>query len=162
MLADTATTPYGLGTYASRTMVIQGTALYEAAMDIRDRLFEMAAADLEVDQADLEVDASQHRVRVKGTDIGKSIAELAVRSHLARGSLPDGNQLSALVATVTHDTPSDVPDANGYGNFAGNYTCSATVAVVEVDPETGKVTVKDWSSAGCFTRTCSKARSREG
>jgi carbon-monoxide dehydrogenase large subunit len=146
VLADTATTPYGLGTFASRTMVVQGTALFKAATEIRDKLFAIASEDLEVDVADLEVDASQNRVRIKGTDNGKSIAELSVRAHLSRGSLPSGTEVSALVATSTHDTPSDVPDANGYGNFAGNYTCSATVAVVEVDPETGKVTVKDWAS----------------
>ena len=145
-LADTATSPYGLGTFASRTMVVQGTALFKAATKIRDQLFEVAAADLEVHVDDLEVDSGEHRVRVKGTDIGKSIAELAARTHLAKGSLPGDTQVTALVATETHDTPSEVPDANGYGNFAGNYTCSATVAVIEVDPETGKITVTDWSS----------------
>jgi aerobic carbon-monoxide dehydrogenase large subunit len=146
MLADTATSPYGLGTFASRTMVVQGTALYKAATEIRDKLFAIASQDLEVDAADLEVDAIQHRVRVKGTDTGKSIAELAIRAHLHKASLPSGTEVSALVATATHDTPSEVPDANGFGNFAGNYTCSATVAVVEIDPDTGKVTVKDWAS----------------
>jgi xanthine dehydrogenase molybdenum-binding subunit len=40
-----------------------------------------------------------------------------------------------------------VPDGRGYGNFAANYTCSATIALVEIDPDSGKVTVLDWSSA---------------
>ena len=40
-----------------------------------------------------------------------------------------------------------MPDERGYGNFAANYTCSSTAAIVEVDPVSGKLTVLDWASA---------------
>jgi CO/xanthine dehydrogenase Mo-binding subunit len=72
---------------------------------------------------------------------------VTARIHDDRNSLPAGMETSALVATASYDSPCEVPDANGYGNFAANYSCSATIAVVEVDPDTGKVTVLDWSSA---------------
>ena len=54
---------------------------------------------------------------------------------------------TALVASASYDTPSDVPDENGIGNFAANYTTSSTMVVIEVDPSTGKVTILDWASA---------------
>ena len=67
--------------------------------------------------------------------------------HYDRASLPPGQEPSAIVATASYDSPSEVPDADGRGSFAANYTCSSTIAVVDVDPETGQVTIVDWTSA---------------
>jgi carbon-monoxide dehydrogenase large subunit len=85
--------------------------------------------------------------------LGVEPATVAAMVHEDRKSLPPGMEAGALVATASYDTPSEVPDANGYGNFAANYTCSATIAVVEVDPATGKIRVLDWSSAEDAGRT---------
>jgi carbon-monoxide dehydrogenase large subunit len=142
---DTARAPFGLGTFGSRTSVVQASALHRACAELRARLLEVAANDLEADPDDLVVEPG--RIVVKGTGRGVEVARVVAQVHEDRKSLPRGMETGALVASASYDTPSEVPDANGYGNFAANYTCSATIAVVEVDPATGKVTVLDWSSA---------------
>jgi aerobic carbon-monoxide dehydrogenase large subunit len=145
ILGDTAAAPYGLGTYASRTSVIQGTALQEACQQLREKLLAVAAHRLETRVSDLDI--SGGRISVRGTALGMDVAEAAALVHYSRGSLPEGMDTSALTVTASHDTACVVPDKNGFGNFAANYTCSATVAFVEVDPASGKVSVLDWASA---------------
>jgi CO/xanthine dehydrogenase Mo-binding subunit len=142
---DTARSPYGLGSYGSRTSVVQASALHRACVDLRSRLLAVAANDLEADPEDLVVERG--RIVLKGTGHGVELADVAFRIHGDRKSLPPGQETSALVATASYDTPCVVPDGRGYGNFAANYTCSATIALVEIDPDSGKVTVLDWSSA---------------
>jgi carbon-monoxide dehydrogenase large subunit len=145
ILGDTAVAPFGLGTYASRTSVIHATALNRACLEVKERLLAVAAHHLEVDAGDLEV--SGGRITVRGTSEGVDVSYIAMLTHLHRASLPPGMETTALAATASHDAPCEVPDSNGYGNFAANYTCSATIVVVEVDPRTGKVTIIDWASA---------------
>jgi CO/xanthine dehydrogenase Mo-binding subunit len=145
VLADTDVAPFGLGTYGSRTMVVHGSALVRACEQIRARLMEVAAHRLEADVEDLEL--AGDRIVITGSDRGVGVADLAAAIHYDRSSLPAGVEPGALVATASYDTDCEVPDADGYGNFAANYTCSATAAVVEVDPDTGKVRVVDWASA---------------
>jgi carbon-monoxide dehydrogenase large subunit len=144
LLADTATAPYGLGTYASRTSVIHGSALHRACTELRAKLFDVAAHMLEADPRDLE--ASNGEIVVRGTAISLPLAAVAAGIHLARGALPAGSETSALSVTASYDAPCDVPDERGYGNFAANYTCSSTAAFVEVDPGSGRVTILDWAS----------------
>ena len=142
---DTASAPWGLGTYGSRSTFVQGRALLDAAAQMRDRLLEVAAYQLEADVADLEVRLDA--VGVRGTGRQVNIASLAAAVHGDRSSLPTGTLPSALVVTATYDTPTEVPDANGFGHFSTVYTCSATGAHVRVDPATGVVTVLGWASA---------------
>jgi carbon-monoxide dehydrogenase large subunit len=142
---DTERAPFGLGTFGSRTSVAQASALHRACAELRDRVLEVAAHRLEAHPDDLVI--RQGRVVIEGTGRGLDLAEVTGLIHNHRASLPAGMETSALVATASYDTPCEVPDARGYGSFAANYSCSATIAVVEVDPDTGKVTVLDWSSA---------------
>jgi CO/xanthine dehydrogenase Mo-binding subunit len=142
---DTERAPFGLGTFGSRTSVIQASALHRACTELRDRVVEVAAHQLEAHPDDLVI--RQGRILIEGTSRGLDLAEVTARIHDDRNSLPAGMETSVLVATASYDSPCEVPDAHGYGNFAANYSCSATFAVVEVDPDTGKVTVLDWSSA---------------
>jgi CO/xanthine dehydrogenase Mo-binding subunit len=142
---DTARAPFGLGTFGSRTSVVQASALHRACVELRGRLLEVAANSLEADPEDLVVEPG--RIVVKGTGRGIEVAKVVGMIHEDRKALPPGMEAGALVASASYDTPSEVPDANGYGNFAANYTCSSTIALVEVDPGSGKVTVLDWSSA---------------
>ncbi len=145
VLADTGQTPFGLGTFGSRSAVVHGSALVRACDEIRERLLVVAGGLLEADPSDLEFDHGV--VRIRGTNRTISVSDLAAVTHYDRSSLPNGMEPTALVATASYDTPSVVPDENGYGNFAANYTCSTTFAVVDVDPGTGQVTVVDWASA---------------
>jgi carbon-monoxide dehydrogenase large subunit len=146
VMADTDATPWGLGTFGSRTAVVSGSAAFRACGEIRERMAEVAAHMLEAAPRDLEF--ADGMIGVVGTDRGVAFEAVAAAIHYDRASLPEGAETSSLVATASYDTPSEVPDAQGRGSFAANYTCSSTIAVVDVDPETGKVTVVDWASAG--------------
>lgn len=142
---DTATAPFGLGTYGSRSTFIHGMALHRAADELRGRLFEVAAHHLEADLADLEL--REDRIGVRGTASEVGLSTLAQMIHDDRAALPAGITPGALVATASFDTPTTVPDQNGFGNFSTVYTCSATAAYVRVDRDTGKIEVIDWASA---------------
>jgi CO/xanthine dehydrogenase Mo-binding subunit len=142
---DTDVAPFGLGTYGSRTMVVQGSALVRACEQIREQLLRVASHLLEADVADLGLDGD--RIVIAGSDRGIGVSELAAAIHFDRASLPEGMEPGVLVATASYDTACEVPDELGHGSFAANYTCSATAAVIEIDPATGHVHVVDWVSA---------------
>lgn len=145
VMADTDATPWGLGTYGSRTAVIQGSAAWRALTQLRDRLMTVAAHLLEAEVTDLVLDDGF--IHVAGTDRGVTVGDVAATIHYDRASLPPGMEPSALVSAATWDEPNEVPDQHGRGNFSGNYSCSTTIAVVDIDPDTGKVTVADWACA---------------
>ena len=114
---DTDTIPMGVGTFGSRSLQLGGTALHNAALDVKEQARELAANELEANKADLEFDAGGGLWRVRGTpDIGLDWARLA---ELAG---PDGLTADAHFATDKSTFP--------FG---------AHVAVVEVDTETGQV-----------------------
>jgi carbon-monoxide dehydrogenase large subunit len=114
---DTDAIAMGVGTFGSRSLQLGGTAVHQAAIQVKDRARELAAEELEADRADLEFDTAGGLWRVRGTpDIGLGWGRLA---QLAG---PDG--LSADV----HFT-----------SDKATFPFGAHVAVVEVDVETGKV-----------------------
>jgi aerobic carbon-monoxide dehydrogenase large subunit len=124
---DTDTTPYGLGTYGSRSTPVSGAAAALAARKVRERARLVAAAMLEASPDDLEW--SRGRWSVKGDpEQGASIAEIALAS---RGTveLPEGVE-AGLDAEAVYDPP------NLTFPF-GAYLC-----VVDVDPGTGAVKVR--------------------
>jgi aerobic carbon-monoxide dehydrogenase large subunit len=130
---DTDATPYGLGTYGSRSTPVSGAAAALVARKVRDRARLVASALLEVSPEDLEWEndppARPARWFVKGDpEQGLTIQELAAA---ARGTvaLPPGVE-SGLDAEVVYDPP------NLTFPF-GAYLC-----VVDVDALTAKVTVR--------------------
>jgi carbon-monoxide dehydrogenase large subunit len=130
MQPDTATAPPGTGTFASRGAVVQGGAVDGAARTVRAQLFAVAAAALEASPADLELTGG--RVSVRGVPgRGVTVADLARIAHAAApGARPDAR---ALEATEVFDPPGPT--------FSG----AVHVASVEVDPETGRVTVRAYA-----------------
>jgi aerobic carbon-monoxide dehydrogenase large subunit len=126
---DTAATPYGHGTFASRSAVLAGGASFRAATTIRDRLVSFAAKELEADAGDLELGAG--RVFVTGSpDRGVAIADLARWAYHRPERLPEGME-PMLEAVATYDADP------GTGTFAN----AAQLVLVEVDPGTGGVAV---------------------
>jgi carbon-monoxide dehydrogenase large subunit len=130
---DTDNTPYGLGTYGSRSTPVSGAAAALVARKVRDRARLVASAMLEVAPEDLEWenDPPERPARwfVTGDpEKGVSIQEIAAA---ARGTvaLPEGVE-TGLDAEVVYDPP------NLTFPF-GAYLC-----VVDVDARTAKVTVR--------------------
>ena len=142
---DTDSTPYGLGTYGSRSTPVSGAAAALVARKVRDRARIVAAAMLEVSADDLEWVNDGDRSRparwfVKGDpEKGATIPEIAMA---ARGSveLPPGVE-TGLDAETVYDPP----------NLT--FPFGAYICVVSIDPGTGKVRVERFVAVDdCGTR----------
>ena len=135
---DTDQTPFGLGTYGSRSTPVSGAAAALVARKVRDKARIIASGMLEVSVADLEwVKGAFH---VKG-DPSKSvtIADIAMRAH-GGADLPDGVE-GGLEAQICYN-PENL-----------TYPYGAYICVVDVDPGTAKVTVRRFVAVDdCGTR----------
>ncbi len=143
--ADTDFTTYCHGAYASRLTYVAGNAVKDAAANVKAELLAAAAELLEVAPADLEIRAG--RVSIKGVPTGKSltVAEVARARLFRQGGKP-------IIATGSFDPDSVLQDETRYGNESGAYNFGAQMAEVEVDPETGQVTILNYVSvADCGT-----------
>lgn len=124
---DTNNTPMGWGTYGSRTTPVAGAALVLAARKIKEKARAMSAHLLEAAVEDVEYEDG--KFYVKGSpDKFKSIQEATLMATLA-WSLPPGME-PGMEASQFYDPP----------NFV--YPFGTHIAVVEVDAETGAVTLK--------------------
>jgi carbon-monoxide dehydrogenase large subunit len=124
---DTDNTPFGLGTYGSRSTPVSGAAAAIVSQRIRAKAKIIAAAALEVSADDLEW--AHGRWQVKGDpDQGRTIAEIAMLSH-GTLTLPEGVE-GHLDASVVYDPP----------NLT--YPFGAYICVTDVDPGTGVVKVR--------------------
>jgi aerobic carbon-monoxide dehydrogenase large subunit len=128
---DTGQAPYGLGTYGSRSLAVGGTALHLTLEKVRDKARLVAAHLLECSADDLEWEGD--RWQVKGSpERAKTIQELAYAAW-AGDSLPAGVEPN-LEATTFYDPP----------NFT--FPFGSHIAEVEIDGETGKVTVERYTA----------------
>jgi carbon-monoxide dehydrogenase large subunit len=128
---DTDNTPFGLGTYGSRSTPVSGAAAAIVAQRVREKAKIIAAAALEVGAGDLEWEITNDggRWQVKGDkEQGRTIAEIAMLSH-GTLTLPDGVE-GHLDASVVYDPP----------NLT--YPFGAYICVTDVDPGTGVVKVR--------------------
>jgi carbon-monoxide dehydrogenase large subunit len=123
---DTDRTPYGWGTFASRSLVITGGASLLAARKVRAKLIKIAGSLLEAAADDIVL--QDGAARVIGTDRSIPIETLARAAyhqiHLFKGEIDPG-----ISETATYDPP-------------GTFSNACHAAIVEVDPETGLVTVE--------------------
>ena len=128
---DTDQTPFGLGTYGSRSTPVSGAATAKVARKIRDKARLIAGAALEVSPDDLEWEKG--RWFVKGDpEKGQTIQELALASH-GTLTLPEGVE-GHLDAVSVYDPP----------NLT--YPYGAYICVVEVDPGTGEIKLERFIS----------------
>ncbi|MGZ4537112.1 MAG: xanthine dehydrogenase family protein molybdopterin-binding subunit, partial [Nocardioidaceae bacterium] len=142
---DSATSPFGLGTYASRAAAVLGTACRMAAERLREKVVAIAAHVLEVSPDDLET--GEDRVHVKGLpDSGLYLENLAGYAAYRTHQLPPGFE-PTLEAVATYDTPTEREAPDGSGNFSVTYSTAAHAAHVRVDPQTGQVRVVDYAMA---------------
>jgi carbon-monoxide dehydrogenase large subunit len=123
---DTDRTPYGWGTFASRSLVIAGGATLMVARKVRAKLVTMAGILLEASADDIVLEADA--ARVVGTDRSIPIATLARaayhQTHRFKGEVTPG-----IIESATYDPP-------------GTFSNACHVAIVEVDVETGRVMIE--------------------
>jgi carbon-monoxide dehydrogenase large subunit len=123
---DTGDTPFGYGTYGSRSLHVGGSSVLMSSRKVVEKAKKLAAHLLEAAEEDVTFD--QGRFYVKGSpDRAKTMAELAFAAH--RDNLPAGME-HGLEATTYYDPP-DL-----------SWPFGAHICVVEVDPETGAVALQ--------------------
>jgi carbon-monoxide dehydrogenase large subunit len=124
---DTDRTPFGLGTYGSRSTPVSGAAAVIVARKVRERARIVASAMLEVSADDLEWENGSWQVR-GDPDKARSIAEIAMAAHSSL-ELPDGVE-GHLDASTVYDPP----------NLT--YPFGAYICVTDVDAGTGEVKIR--------------------
>jgi carbon-monoxide dehydrogenase large subunit len=136
--SDTSGTPFGYGTYGSRSAAVGGMAAIKAADKIKEKAKEIAAHMLEASPGDVVSEDGKYFVR-GSPDQSKSLAEVALAAHVGY-DLPEGVE-PYLDETAYYDTPNCT------------WPFGAHVAVVEVDRETGEVDLKRFVAVDdCGTR----------
>jgi aerobic carbon-monoxide dehydrogenase large subunit len=116
---DTDLIPDGVGTHASRSLQLGGSAVHKAAIEVKDEAARQAASLFEAAEADVVLDAETGIWHIVG-DPDKSLTWAQVASAASGGT---------LIANVkfTADRPT--------------FPFGSQLSVVEVDTETGKVTL---------------------
>jgi carbon-monoxide dehydrogenase large subunit len=121
---DTDAIPFGVGTFASRSMVLAGNAIHASAGEVRRRLVRAAARLLEAAEPDVTVEGSQ--LFVRGSP-GRTVSF----ARLVQACLPTFQGPAVVEPEFRVTTYQGVPTVT--------YASAVHVAVVEVDPQTGRV-----------------------
>jgi CO/xanthine dehydrogenase Mo-binding subunit len=126
---DTDVTPYDQQTTSSRATYAMGTAVKLAVTEIRRRVLEHASELLEASVDDLELDDG--KVVVKGVP-GRS---------LSLGEIVRKTRSGNILGEATYRTEGELNPETGQGIGSVHWHQGAGAAEVEVDTETGKVTL---------------------
>jgi len=132
---DTAKIPFGMGSYGSRSIAVCGSAVVRATEKIINKATKIAAHMLEAVESDIEF--KDGKFSVAGTDKSVAFGEVAFKAYIPH-NYPLEDLEPGLEETAFYDP----------GNFtypAGAYACE-----VEVDPETGQVTVENFTAVDDF------------
>ena len=132
---DTSKTPMGMGTYGSRSIAVGGSAMVRAAEKIINKTKKIAAHLLEASEGDIEL--KDGAFSVAGTDKSVAWGDVCLAAYVPH-NYPLEDIEPGLEETAFYDP----------ANFtypAGAYTCE-----VEVDPETGEVSIERFASADDF------------
>jgi aerobic carbon-monoxide dehydrogenase large subunit len=125
---DTGRAAFGVGTFVSRSAVMAGNAIALAARQVRAKLLEAAASILEVRIDDIEI--ARGKVFVRGTP-----SRTVALDRIIRDSLPtyDDAGRPPFEAAVFYHPPTVT------------YASGVHIAVVDVDPEIGTVSILDYA-----------------
>lgn len=127
---DTDQFHWGAGTFASRGAVVAGNAVHQAAVAVRNKIFETASRHLDCDKSELLIEngfVGQHSNRKNSI----SLSDLASLANPMRGAVEAGVE-PGLEAT------------RYFGPATGTTASGAHAMIVEVDPETMLVEIKDY------------------
>jgi carbon-monoxide dehydrogenase large subunit len=132
MSNDTSMAPYGFGTFASRTAVFGSGAVIQAAKELRRRILALGAFLLEVQVDQLSIVNSE----ITTLDRSKSLSlrDMAERSFFSAKGIPDELN-KGFEVTAFYDPK--------HGSFAGG----AHIVVVDIDPDTGHVSIVRYIAA---------------
>ncbi|MDH3651585.1 MAG: molybdopterin-dependent oxidoreductase, partial [Saprospiraceae bacterium] len=123
---DSESVAFGMGTYGSRSLAVGGSAIIKSIDKVIEKGSKIAAHKLEASPDDLEF--SGGKWTVKGTDKSVSFGDVS------------------LTAYVPHDYPEGLEPGLDFSSFYDpanfTYPFGAHIAVIEIDKESGKITLK--------------------
>jgi carbon-monoxide dehydrogenase large subunit len=129
---DTSLSPFGMGTIASRSIVMAGGAVAHTSRLLRDKILRIGAHLLQCDAADVRCAGG----KVVGERGAVGIEEIARVAHIRMEALPPGVD-PLLSVTGTYQPGIDT----------GVYSYATHAAVVAVDPATGMIELLDFAVA---------------
>ncbi|MBT6507379.1 MAG: xanthine dehydrogenase family protein, partial [Marinovum sp.] len=132
---DTSKIPFGMGTYGSRSLAVCGSAVVRATEKIINKAKKIAAHMMEASEQDVEF--SEGQFSIAGTDKSVGFGDVALKAYIPH-NFPIEDIEPGLEETAFYD-PSN------FTYPAGAYACE-----VEVDPDTGKVTIDRFTAVDDF------------
>ncbi len=136
---DTEVCPWDVGSHASRTTFVAGNSALRAAQSMRQQILEAAGLALGEDPSTLDIKDGQ--VFAKNDKEKKiAVAKVARNTHFRAGG-------KMLVAEYFYDPPNENPDREFKGNTSVTYAYGTHGCEVEVDKETGHVSVINYAAA---------------
>jgi aerobic carbon-monoxide dehydrogenase large subunit len=132
---DTSKVPFGMGTYGSRSLAVCGSAMVRATEKIINKAKKIAAHLMEASDADIEL--KDGVFSVAGTDKTVAWGDVTLSAYVPH-NYPLEEIEPGLEETAFYDP----------ANFT--YPSGAYACEVEVDPETGKVSIERFSAADDF------------
>ena len=132
---DTSKIPFGMGTYGSRSLAVCGSAMVRATEKIIAKAKKIAAHLLEASDTDIEL--KDGMFSVAGTDKSVAWGDVTLAAYVPH-NYPLEEIEPGLEETAFYD-PSN------FTYPAGAYACE-----VEVEPDTGKVTIERFAAADDF------------
>jgi carbon-monoxide dehydrogenase large subunit len=155
---DTRRFGYAVGTFASRTAVMSGSAVMLAARKAKEKALRVAADALEVSADDLVI--ADGIVHVKGDpDSGITLGTVAVLSNPLRYAFDDAAKAATQFAGGDFSKPpiaaDDEPGVEGRAYFSpvrSTFAAGMHAAIVETDPDTAEVTILRY----CVVHDCGR------
>jgi CO/xanthine dehydrogenase Mo-binding subunit len=136
---DTAICPWDVGTHASRQAFVSGNAAIACGGKLKQRILELAAPMMKVNPKDLDI---KDRIVFSTYDPEEQMPldKVLRRAHFQ-------NQGQVLATEHFYDPPNEMLDREYKGNLSCSYAYGATGVEVEVDIETGQVTILRYVAA---------------
>lgn len=143
---DTERTPYGMGSFASRTAVISGGAVHLCCRKIKEKVKKVGAHLLGTTED--KVEFGEGSVFLKGLPKSNiSLGDIIRILYTNPWRLPKDVE-PILSETATYDPPGKMPfDIKGRSQIASTYDIGAYAVVIQVDPETGNLQILNQSLA---------------
>lgn len=129
---DTATTPFGFGSFASRSIVFAGGAVATTTRRLAEKIRQIGAHLMQTDAASVRIEHGE----VKSATGAISFREIAHAAHVRQEMLPAGME-PLLELTGTYEP----------GESGGVFSYGTHAVVVEVDETTGGVKILDYAVA---------------
>jgi|CXWL01.1.fsa_nt_gi xanthine dehydrogenase molybdenum-binding subunit len=137
--SDSDLKPWDVGVHASRTTFIAGNSALRAAREARRKLLDAAGRLLKRNSDELDLADGHVTDRATGEPL-ESVGKILRSMHF-------GGKHEMIMTSHFYEPPSEMPDPDHKGDVSACYAFGTQVAEVEVDLDTGVVSVLGISAA---------------